>query len=264
MKRIVPGLVMAACWLVLLLNGSYIIFWAVVVIIGVLGSREFLKMTLRAYVGKGDRRLLTAVLALPVFMVGVWYEAGICGGLFLSFFLSLVFILLHYSRLEDSLIVLSRLVLGCLYVGFFPAHLILLYLLPEGNYWLIILVAVTAGSDSGAYFFGKTFGKHKLCPNVSPNKTIEGAVGGVLSGVIIAVVFAALLLQNINWIILVPVAIILSGVGIVGDLCESIIKRGTDTKDSGRLLLGHGGILDRIDSLILAAPALYYIHIFTG
>ena len=144
------------------------------------------------------------------------------------------------------------------------AHLILLRHLPDGGIWLIVVSAVTAFSDSGAYFVGRAFGKHKLCPSISPNKTVQGAVGGVGAGLLGAILFAFILLPVVNWPFLVLSAILLGGVGIAGDLTESIVKRGTGTKDSGTCLAGHGGILDRVDSLLFAAPVLYYLIIFSG
>ncbi len=264
MKRLIPGILLAACWLLLLLAGSFAFFWLTVVTISLIGAYEFLKMVLPSETGELDFFLLTVFMSLPAIFTGLWHEDGLGGGLFLSVFLLACYILFNYSKLTDSFKILSRLVFGAVYVGFFSAHLVLLHLLPEGNIWLVILVAITAGSDSGAYYSGKMFGKHKLCKNVSPNKTIEGAIGGMFSGLAIAVIFAFLLLDSINWLVLVPVSLILVVVGIIGDLCESIVKRGTGTKDSGTILLGHGGILDRIDSLILAAPFLYYLRIFTG
>jgi phosphatidate cytidylyltransferase len=264
MKRIIPGIFLAACWLLLLLLGSFAFFWLTVIVICLLGAHEFLKMVLPPETGDLDLLLLTGVLSLPAVLSGIWHEDGLGGGLFLSILLVACYILLNYATLKDSYSLLSKLVFGAVYVGFFSAHLVLLHLQPEGNYWLIILVAITAGSDSGAYYSGKMFGRHKLCKNVSPNKTIEGAFGGMLSGLVIAFVCAFLLLDSINWSVLIPVSLLLVAVGIIGDLCESIIKRGTGTKDSGTILLGHGGILDRIDSLILAAPFLYYLRIFIG
>jgi phosphatidate cytidylyltransferase len=264
MKRIIPGILLAACWLLLLLMGSFAFFWLIVVTICLIGAHEFLKMALPAETADFDLFLLALFLSLPAIFTGLWHEDGLGGGLFLSVFLVVCYILINYSQLTDSFKILSRLVFGAVYVGFFSAHLVLLHLLPEGNLWLVILVAITAGSDSGAYYSGKRFGKHKLCKNVSPNKTVEGAIGGLLCGLSIAVIFAFLLLDSINWLVLIPVSLILVAVGIIGDLGESIVKRGTGTKDSGTILLGHGGILDRIDSLILAAPFLYYLRIFTG
>lgn len=264
MKRLLPGLLLAACWLLLLLQGSFALFWLVVIVISLVAASEYLKMALSDQTPDADILLLAVFLSLPVLLTGLWHEDGLSGGLFISVFFLVCYILFHYSRLADCLKVLSRLVFGAVYVGFFAGHLVLLHLLPEGNHWLIILVAITAGSDSGAYYSGRMFGRHKLCPNVSPNKTVEGAIGGMLSGLVIAAVAALLLLESINWLVLLPVSVILVGVGIIGDLCESVVKRGTDTKDSGKILLGHGGILDRVDSLLLAAPFLYYLRIFTG
>ncbi len=264
MKRIIPGLVLAACWLLLLLSGSFSLFYLVIVALAVIGANEYLRMALPEETDSGTLLMHSISLALPVILTGQWDEDGLGGGLFLSVFLSICFILLNYSRLSDSFATLSRLVFGAVYVGFLTAHLLLLWYLPEGNYWLIILVAITAGSDSGAYYSGKNFGRRKLSKHISPNKTIEGAIGGLLSGVVIAVIFAVILLESVNWLVLIPMAMLLTVVGIVGDLCESVVKRGTDTKDSGKILLGHGGILDRIDSMILAAPLLYYLLVFSG
>jgi phosphatidate cytidylyltransferase len=155
-------------------------------------------------------------------------------------------------------------VFGVVYVGVLASYLVLLRQYPEGGSWLVVLSAVTAGSDSGAYYFGSTFGKRKLCPNISPKKTVEGALGGLLCGLVAACVSASLLLDTVDWLFVGMAAVLLTGVGILGDLTESMIKRGTGTKDSGTLLAGHGGVLDRIDSLLLTAPVLYYLLLFVG
>ncbi len=262
MRRIVPGLLLALCWLLLLLNGSFVLFWMVVVSISLIGSYEYLRMALPEETGDADKILHAASLSLPVIFTGIWWEDGPGGGLFFSAFLSICYILFHYARFSDCFSVLCRLLAGGVYVGFLGAHLVLLWLVPEGNLWLVILTAITAGSDTGAYVIGKKFGRRKLCKNVSPNKTIEGALGGVCGSVAAAVIFSLILLDNVNWIVLISMAILLTGVGIIGDLAESVIKRGTGTKDSGKILLGHGGVLDRVDSLFLAAPLLYYLLIF--
>ncbi len=264
MSRIIPGLMLAACWLLILLSGSYTLFLLVVVVMTLVAGYEYLAMALGEEVRSGDIAILISIIALPVVMTGLWHSNGLCGGLFFSIFLSVCFILSQYTKLTDSYGFLSRLVFGIVYVGFLLAHLLLLWDLPEGNLWLIILAAVTDGSDSGAYSCGKRFGKHKLCKHVSPNKTVEGAIGGLICSIVIAVIFAWVLLDSVNWLVLIPMVVLLTGVGIIGDLCESVVKRGTGTKDSGRILLGHGGILDRIDSMILAAPLLYYLLIFSG
>lgn len=255
---------MAACWLLLLLGGYYTVYYLVIILIALIGGFEYVKMVAREDAGIGDIALLTSIISLPVVMTGLWQVNGLHGGLFFSFFLLVCYVLSNYKDLQDSFSFLSRLVFGVFYIGFLIAHLLLLWYLPEGNLWLIILVTITAGSDSGAYYFGKQFGKNKLCRNISPNKTVEGALGGLLCGVTVALIFSWILLDSVNWVVLIPMAILLTGVGIIGDLCESVVKRGTKTKDSGRILLGHGGVLDRIDSMILAAPLLYYILVLAG
>jgi len=258
MNRLIPGLALIVCWVLLLLYGSFQWFFPVMALVIWIGGLEYARM---AFPEKNItfRLLFGALALLPSLSIAFFPSLGLAGGLLLSFLLLTCHILYHYGKLQDPLHFFSRAFFGVSYVGFLGAHLLLLYHLPAGSSWILVLTAITAGSDSGAYYCGKRFGKHKLCALVSPNKTIEGAIGGLVAAVAVAVLMATLLRLQVNWLFLVPAAILLTGVGIVGDLTESIIKRSTGAKDSGTLLGGHGGVLDRVDSLLFAAPVLYYL-----
>ncbi len=145
-------------------------------------------------------------------------------------------------------------VLGPLYVSFFAA-LDLLRRLPDGRAWTILVVASVWVADSAAYFGGRTFGRHLLAPVVSPKKTWEGAVSGEIGGIAAALVVAALAGLPLG-----PAAAVgaLAGtVGLIGDLSESALKRAARLKDSGTLLPGHGGVLDRFDAMLFVAPVAY-------
>ncbi len=258
MNRVLPGVALAICWLVLLLKGS-VGFFAVVLIPGLaIGAYEYGRMTL-----SGDsclRPLFLAVLTiLPVLSVFFTPQFGVGGGLVLGFLLLSLWTLAAYREGFDSYGFFSRCSLGLVWVGVLGAHLLLLRGLPDGNSWLLILTGITAGSDSGAYYTGRAMGKHKLSPLISPNKTIEGAVGGIFVGMAVASLLAVLLLDTVPWLFVLLSAVVLAVFGICGDLVESVIKRATGTKDSGTILGGHGGILDRADSILFAAPVLYYL-----
>jgi len=125
------------------------------------------------------------------------------------------------------------------------------------SFWIVLTLAVPWMADSGAYFVGKFLGKHKLCPSVSPKKTIEGSIGGILTTCLVLYLLNAYcgLLPNYSVFI---IGVVISIVGQIGDLIESLIKRFCGVKDSGNILPGHGGILDRFDSIMLAAPFMYY------
>jgi len=265
MKRIVPGLLIAGLWLLLLLKGAIALFSLIVVIIVLMAANEYLRMADTRDVSRFEKSFLNTVLALPVIVVCIKPALlSLPVALFTAFFVLTCYFLYRYKDIPESFDLFSRLVFGIVYVGGLGAHLVLLRHLPEGASWLIIATALTASSDTGAYFVGRAMGRKKLCPSVSPNKTVEGAIGGVCAG-LIAVVFFALLLQvTFNWFFLIGAAILLAGLGIIGDLTESIVKRGTDTKDSGTLLAGHGGILDRVDSLLFVGPVLYYLLVFVA
>lgn len=126
---------------------------------------------------------------------------------------------------------------------------------PNGHRWLLLALLVIWAADTGAYFAGRYFGKHKLSPRISPNKTIEGLIGGAVASLLVALVGAPLAgatLAQLPWVALVVVVTV--GFSVVGDLFESLLKRHVGAKDSGDLIPGHGGILDRIDSVLAALP----------
>ncbi len=126
-----------------------------------------------------------------------------------------------------------------------------------GYFFLVVM-----GSDVGAYYVGKNLGKHKLAPNISPGKTWEGFIGGILLSIIFAALSTLLFFSELPYAISIPLAIVMSLVGVGGDLAESAMKRGAGAKDAANILPGHGGLLDRLDSLLFNAPILYYFARF--
>ncbi len=266
MKRTVPGILLAVGWLLLLAKGSFLCFWAVVLVIGIVGAREYCRMSLAHILYESDRTILSIVLSLPilaaVFAQHPRFSASF--GVILAFCALILYILYNFSRFESPLSILNRGALGIIFTGFLASHLVLIRALPDGAHWLVILSAVTAGSDTLAYYVGSRWGRRKLCPHISPNKTVEGAIGGIVGGMLAAVLLAQLCPVPAGMLVIIFLSFALSIVGMLGDLLESVIKRGTGNKDSGALLGAHGGILDRVDSLLLAAPILYYVLLYSG
>ncbi len=128
---------------------------------------------------------------------------------------------------------------------------------PHGNRWLLVALMIIWAADSGAYFAGRKFGRTKLSPRISPNKTVEGMVGGIVAGMLVALIAAplandAITMKQLLYVAIVAIWTILFSV--VGDLFESLLKRHVGAKDSGTLIPGHGGVLDRIDSVLAALP----------
>jgi phosphatidate cytidylyltransferase len=153
---------------------------------------------------------------------------------------------------------ISKVFFSLFYPALFLCFLGLLRDLPKGTFWLFSVLASTFGADTGAYIFGKNFGKHKLAPRVSPGKTIEGLFGGMIFSV--AVLFSCnfFIFHFLNAQTCLILGILIGLVGPLGDLSESLLKRGAGIKDSGNLIPGHGGILDRVDALIFTSPVVYY------
>lgn len=151
------------------------------------------------------------------------------------------------------------------YLVLVPAWLAMVILIHanQGEWLIMIVVLIVAFADIGAYFSGRAFGKHKLATNVSPKKTWEGLVGGVVANLI----FVAVLLVTLNvdhWPMLLGLVMITVLASVLGDLLESMVKRHRGIKDSGNILPGHGGILDRLDSLTAALPVFTLVYLFSG
>jgi phosphatidate cytidylyltransferase len=160
-------------------------------------------------------------------------------------------------------------VLGVLYIAFLGGFLISMRvgftetLVPHLSTKLIgFFFLVVMGADTGAYYVGKNFGKHKLAPKISPGKTWEGVVGGLVLSSAFAAIASATFFPELSYKFSIPLAIVMSIVGLFGDLAESAMKRGAGAKDAASILPGHGGLLDRLDSLLFNAPILYYFARF--
>ena len=149
-------------------------------------------------------------------------------------------------------------ILGVLYAGGLTACLLHLRALEQGWAWVVLVMMITWGSDTAAYFAGRAFGRHKLYPLISPGKTVEGAIGGLAGSMILTLVSWATFFPELPLCHGLILALVGGALGQAGDLVESMLKRSVGVKDSGKLLPGHGGLLDRIDALIFAAPAVLF------
>ncbi len=159
----------------------------------------------------------------------------------------------------DQAVVLrvARHVQGTVYIPLLLGFLVLLRSRPDGTVWVFVLLAVIFAGDTGAYYVGSYLGRRKLCPAVSPGKTVEGALGGLCANLLVGVVAKLLFLPAGDWLLSAVGFVAFGLAGQVGDLFESELKRVSRIKDSGGILPGHGGILDRIDALLFAAPLAY-------
>lgn len=257
MRRVITGLILGLGWLILLLFGSYVLFCLVITLAGGAALYEFLGMSST----QTEQKYKLPVLCLGIFplaAVSLWGNAALTSALQAAFVFLTLLTLRAYPALENSLFFIARSWFGIFYIGFCSAHLILLRSLPGGIRWLLVLTAITVFSDTGAYYVGRTLGRTKLYPALSPGKTRAGAVGGVAAGTVGGIAAAMILFtgMDLTWIALLSLG--LSVIGIIGDLVESLVKRVSEVKDSGRILPGHGGLMDRFDSLLLTAPVLYY------
>lgn len=173
-------------------------------------------------------------------------------------FLYLLYGLLGKREISDASLDASHKVLGIAYLSLPLSFLTLLAEFEQGRLWLLFLLVVIWSNDTFAYFIGKNLGKHKLAPEVSPKKTLEGAIGGIIGGALVGMVFVHFTGLSAGLLETAAITMVIGLVAMAGDLAESLIKRAANVKDSGTIIPGHGGVLDRIDSLIFPVPLLYF------
>ncbi len=258
--------------------------WFLGAVIGIilLGLREFYRLI----EDKGAHPLKNfgylAGAALPVVAyVGDEYHATI---LMTAVLLAVMVAQLGKAEISEALASISGTFFGVFYVGWLLTHAVVLRQfsvvaarkwgtlgannVPDqaGAFYMFFVLATVIACDAGAYFAGHAYGRRKLAPHISPGKTVEGAMGGVAAGLVAALLAKALseiftpsLSAGLPWPMVLPFAVVLSVVGIVGDLVESLLKRDAKVKDTGALLPGTGGVLDRIDSSLLGIPVMYYL-----
>ena len=243
----------------LLLNRTALI--ALLAFVSFLALKEYLSVipTRRA-----DRRVLFwAYGAIPVQYAFVWFENY---GMFIIFvpvymFLFLPMVMTLVGETQRFLTAIGTLHWGLMLTVFCLAHLAFLVVLPpngEGPQLLLYLVVLTQAGDVAQYLWGKRIGRHKVLPSVSPNKTVEGLLGGVATVTLLSLVLGTLL-TPMPWYLALVVGFLLALAGFVGDVTISAFKRDLGIKDASSLIPGHGGILDRVDSLTYTAPLFFHI-----
>lgn len=148
-------------------------------------------------------------------------------------------------------------IFGLVYLVALPLHFVMIRPVRDGHHWVILFLLIVWAGDIAAYFVGKRFGKHKLYSIISPKKTWEGAIGGLFASIGIALLYKVLFFTTPGYWIVGITALLVGIFAQIGDLCESMIKRAFDVKDSGSILPGHGGFLDRFDGVIFSLPVMY-------
>ncbi len=220
-----------------------------------IGSFELMRMTMP------EHRAAQAwgVAASILFALAITVQASLA--IFLSAFVllvigALVSGLARPDPVEGAAARTGWLIGGPLYVGLL-ALLDRLHGLEDGGAWVLLSMFIAWFSDTGAYFAGRAFGRHKLYPKLSPKKTVEGALGGLAGSVVGALLVAGLLIESLPILDAIVLALFAGALGQAGDLFESLLKRSTGVKDSGAILPGHGGILDRADALIFTGAVVW-------
>jgi phosphatidate cytidylyltransferase len=259
LKRIASALVAAPLFILLVWYGSYNLFALAVALTAAVSFNEFAQMAAKRGIGLFRTHGLISAVILPLSFIGgteTVYAAA-----------ALIMVSLFAAAVAGGEPEMDRLVYtltGVFYVGLMYASFILIRGLPDGNRIVLLVCCSVWGADIGAYYTGRAFGKRKLAPAISPGKTVEGFFGGILLGFAGAALFWVYLLPEADGVMIVAAGLIGSVIGPVGDLSESLIKRYFGVKDSGNIMPGHGGALDRLDALMFAMPVYYVFLILKG
>lgn len=250
MKRVVTALFLVPIAVYSALFAPWWLFLAVIAIVAVLCFHEYAQIT-QSFAPLG-------YVAGLLILVAPQHETILL--IILSALAAMCLTLTGGDDLERAFVRTSALLLGIIYIfGAWKTGILLHDMNPN---WLMFGLLVNWVGDTGAYYVGRKFGRHKLAPKVSPGKSWEGAIASAISGVIFGLIYLPLTIKGTALWVAALLALAANVAGQVGDLAESAIKRGAGVKDSGSLLPGHGGLLDRVDSTLFALPVLYSLLTF--
>jgi phosphatidate cytidylyltransferase len=261
-QRIVTGVIAGLVFITLLVLGGY---WyaGLIVLLSIIGYREYMRMNgFTKYKLTGVIGLIVLLyITVPWEMVGNSLPITSTGVIWLT-----MFVLLFNTVASKNTITIDQvsvILLGVIYIGFGFYYMIAARLAENGLFWSIVVFVCIWASDSGAYFVGSKLGKHPLWPQISPKKSIEGAIGGVVISMITALGFALYAPHLLGFGKALVLGFVIAVVGQVGDLIQSAYKRVKGIKDTGTLLPGHGGVLDRMDSWLIVFPFIHWLGILT-
>ena len=267
-RRWLTALIILPILLLALLKGGHFSFVLIILLVNGLAQWEFLGM----FQPEGDRlRRVKAILLGTLLLLSFCTTQrgfNLCDpsaplfvlvAVLFAFFL---FYLASYGHIANPSQELMVNTLGFVYLPLLLGHFIWLRYLPSGEWWVLWLLAVMFAGDTAAFYCGRAWGKKKLYPEVSPGKTWVGAWGGLAACLAVGILLGKWLFPPLSYWGLGLLSLTLALVGLVGDLFESMLKRQAQVKDASQMLPGHGGMLDRLDSLLFAAPAVVYARLF--
>lgn len=256
MRRLLTAAVAVPLLLLIILRGPAWLFLALATAFALTGYWELQKLLKSA-----DKALLPIGYVGTVLLVASFFfaELTFMHASLAALLLTGVAVVMQRKPQRDELAAVVGTVFATFYVGALLGSLVGLRMLepdPDGRRWVVFLLTVVFVGDAGAYYVGKSIGKHPLAPRLSPKKTIEGLGGDVVFAVAIAVVLNAWWFPGLSVASVAGLGVLLALLGVAGDLFESFLKRAAEVKDTSTLIPGHGGVLDRVDSILFAGPAL--------
>ncbi|MGQ9919737.1 MAG: phosphatidate cytidylyltransferase [Desulfobacca sp.] len=261
LQRWLTSLVVLPILLYILLKGAVFSFMLLLTVVSTAAHWEFLALSgLGRTTGEKVLGLAAGVLLLLSFSTGRAQAPGFF--LLLGMLAYFTFYLWWYEQYPQLWPELALACLGLFYVPFLLGHFLWLWQTPQGHFWVLWLLLVIFAGDTGAFYSGRCLGRTKLYPQVSPGKTVAGAVGGVLASLGMGAAAGLWLPLQTGLPQLLALALLATMVGQMGDLFESMLKRRAQVKDTSSLLPGHGGVLDRLDSLNFTVAVLFYVKLF--